>query len=156
MKENSPFAWNDVIRDLTLQDKVDDFLNELIEHQKLDTSPRIIDMTNNDKLYICVLDEFPDYMTPTLVGHAVLRHHTDWSEHLRYQDWLAYSFKKCVVKVNRKEFEKIRKLPFTTESFENNTLGGNVSCITVVAHKDEHNVLKFAKLWKPTNRDLET
>ena len=28
-----------------------------------------------DKLYICVLDSFPDYMTPTLVAHAVLRHH---------------------------------------------------------------------------------
>lgn len=25
------------------------------------------------KMYIAVLDEFPDFMTPTLVAHAVLR-----------------------------------------------------------------------------------
>lgn len=107
-----------------------------------------------DKLYICVLDEFPDYMTPTLVAHAVLRHHLSEvnqpsNEHYRYKNWLEESFKKCVVKVNRKEFEKIRNLPNIVESWENNTLNGNVTCVTIVSDGKEHNVLKFAKLWKP-------
>ena len=54
-----------------------------------------------------------------------------------------------------KEFEKIRKLHEThqmhiTESWENKTLNGEVSCVTVVAEDDNiPNVLKFAKLWKP-------
>ena len=49
MKENNAFAWNDVIRDLTSQGKVDEFLDELVEHQKLVTSPKIVDMTQDSK-----------------------------------------------------------------------------------------------------------
>lgn len=111
-------------------------------------------MKQDDKLYICILDEFPDYMTPTLVGHAVLRHHMVMGcrkeeYRKRYDEWIKNSFKKCVVRVNRKEFDKIMMIPDTVESWENNTLGGEVSCLTVVANTEEHNVLKFAKLWKP-------
>lgn len=107
-----------------------------------------------DKLYICVLEDFPDYMTPTLVAHAVLRHHLNKDndpdqDNTRYDNWLNNSFKKCVVKVNRKEFDKIRKLSGVIESWENNTLNGEVSCLTIIANTSEHNVLKFAKLWKP-------
>ena len=115
---------------------------------------------NSSKLYICVREDFPDYMTPTLVAHAVLRHHLHWHEFIthkdiQYENWLEESFKKCVVRVNLKEFEKIRKLHEThqmhiTESWENKTLNGEVSCVTVVAEDDNiPNVLKFAKLWKP-------
>lgn len=112
-------------------------------------------MKQDDKLYICILDEFPDYMTPTLVGHAVLRHHLNIMNYFeddirtRYDNWLKYSFKKCVVRVNRKEFDKIMMIDGCIETWENNTLGGEVSCLTVVANTEEHNVLKFAKLWKP-------
>ena len=107
-----------------------------------------------DKLYICVLDSFPDYMTPTLVAHAVLRHHLSMefkfpADRARYDNWLKHSFKKCVVRVNRKEFDKIMMLEGCVESCENNTLDGEVSCLTVIANTNEHNVLKFAKLWKP-------
>ena len=107
-----------------------------------------------DKLYICVLDEFPDYMTPTLVAHAVLRHHLaevfdETNDIYRYQRWLDDSFKKCVVRVNHKEFEKIKLLPNVIQSWENKTLNGEVACLTIVANKEEHKVLKFAKLWKP-------
>lgn len=109
-------------------------------------------MKQDDKLYICVIDEFPDYMTPTLVAHAVLRHHLVMScrkpeYRTRYDAWLTDSFKKCVVRVNRKEFDKIQNLHDSVESWENNTLNGDVSCLTVIAHTNEHNVLKFAKLW---------
>lgn len=49
MKENNTFAWNDVIRELTLKNKVDEFMDELIEIQELDTSPKIVDVTRDSK-----------------------------------------------------------------------------------------------------------
>lgn len=112
------------------------------------------------KMYVCVRDDFPDFMTPTLVAHATLRHHRHWHELVlhkdeQYEDWLRNSFKKYVVRVNLKEFERIGKLGEThrmhiTKSWENNTLNGEVSCITVIADdSNTPNVLKFAKLWKP-------
>lgn len=118
------------------------------------------------KLYICVREDVPDFITPTLVAHAVLRHHLQWYEYVmcedvQYKNWLEESFKKCVVRVNLKEFEKIRKLHEThqmhiTESWENKTLNGEVSCVTVVAEDDNiPNVLKFAKLWKPKDNTCE-
>lgn len=111
------------------------------------------------KLYIAVLDEFPDYMVPTLVAHAVLGAHLKFSERYitpeypRYMDWLKNSFKKCVVRVNQKEFDKIASLPGDDVylGHESNTLGGRKSCVIVCPMPDEElpNVLKFAKLWKP-------
>lgn len=112
------------------------------------------------KLYIAVLDEFPDYMTPTLVAHAVLGAHLkfyepDW-EHAHhesppYMNWLQNSFKKCVVRVNQREFDKIAALPNVYLGHENNTLEGRKSCAVVCPMPIEKlpNVLKFAKLWKP-------
>ena len=106
------------------------------------------------KLYIAVLDQVPDFMTPTLVAHAVLRHHLNHESlpdiYLRcYLDWLDNSFKKCVVRMNAKEFAKVRDLEGIVESWENNTLNGEVSCVTIVPLSTIPNVLKFAKLWSP-------
>ena len=114
------------------------------------------------KLYIAVLDEFPDYMTPTLVAHAVLGAHLKFSEkyicpefqsleYPNYVNWFKNSFKKCVVRVNQKEFDKISALPDVYLGYENNTLEGRKSCAVVCPMPNEElpNVLKFAKLWKP-------
>ena len=118
------------------------------------------------KMYIAVLDEFPDYMTPTLVAHAVLGAHlqfirgqTDINKlvdegsykHPQYIDWLKNSFKKVTVKVNQKEFDKIAALPNVYLGHENNTLDGRKSCVVVCPREETPNVLKFAKLWKPCN-----
>ena len=65
------------------------------------------------KLYIAVLDESPDYMTPTLVAHAVLGAHFQFQDEPLYKKWLEESFKKCVVRVNRREFERIANLPMS-------------------------------------------
>lgn len=101
------------------------------------------------KLYIAVLDEFPDYMTPTLVAHSVLSAHIKFQEDPIYQKWLNESFKKCVVRVNNKEFEKISKLNVHL-GHEIHTLEGKKSCAVVCPFEGEiPNVLKFAKLWKP-------
>lgn len=101
------------------------------------------------KLYIAVLDEFPDYMTPTLVAHSVLGAHLKFESNIQYQSWLINSFKKCVVRVNQKEFDKISQLDNVYLGHENKTLEARKSCAVVCPREETPNVLKFAKLWKP-------
>lgn len=95
------------------------------------------------KLYIAVLDDAPDYMVPTLVAHSILGAHLHFAELETYDEWLVSSFRKCVIRVNRKEFEKIKDTM--------NVYLGQKSCvIPLPVYSDEvPNVLKFAKLWKP-------
>lgn len=103
------------------------------------------------KMYIAVLDDVPDYITPTLVAHAVLGAHLVFHEKLAYQKWLKDSFRKCVVRVNRKEFDKISELEYVYLAHESRTLDGIKSCVIPLPCEDAAlpNVLKFAKLWKP-------
>lgn len=105
------------------------------------------------RLYIAVLEEFPDYMTPTLVAHTMLGAHLSFTGNMMYNDWLNNSFKKCVVRVNQKEFDKICALENVYIGHENNTLQGKKSCVIVCPCEDVSlpNVLKFAKLWRPKN-----
>ena len=105
----------------------------------------------DSKLYIAVLDEFPDYMVPTLVAHTMLAAHLKFEDNTKYKRWLESSFKKCVVKVNQKEFDKILGLSEYCLGCEKNTLNGKVTCIIPLPYLDidRPNVLKFAKLWKP-------
>jgi len=102
------------------------------------------------KLYIAVLNEFPDYMTPTLVAHSVLWAHLKFEDNVNYKKWLTESFRKVVLSVNRKEFEKIKILDDICIGHELHTLEGNDSCIVVCPREEIPKVLKFAKLWKPT------
>jgi hypothetical protein len=113
------------------------------------------------KMYIAVLDEFPDFMTPTLVAHAALGYHLEksfkWGRdlsrpsnfHFDYEDWLNYSFKKVVLRVNQKEFNKISQLENVGLFHENSTLEGKKACAVIVVDDEVPNVLKFAKTWKP-------
>lgn len=103
------------------------------------------------KLYIAVLDQVPDFITPTLVAHAVLGAHLQFQENKTYQKWLKESFKKCVVRVNQKEFDKIKQLPTVYLAHENKTLDGIKSCAVVLPCDNLvlPNVLKFSKLWRP-------
>jgi hypothetical protein len=110
------------------------------------------------KLYIAVLDEFPDYMVPTLVAHSVLGAHLKFTKNgpfayytfgKAYEEWLLNSFKKCVVRVNQCEFDKIAALEHIYLGHERSTLDGRVSCAVVCPRQDVPNVLKFAKLWAP-------
>lgn len=103
---------------------------------------------SNLKMYIAVLDEFPDYMTPTLVAHAVLGAHGVFMN-ADYHQWYRESFKKCVVRVNQKEFDKISALDNVYLAHENHTLEGRKACAVVCPREEIPNVLKFAKLWKP-------
>ena len=104
------------------------------------------------KLYIAILDEFPDYMTPTLVAHAMLGAHFAFMDKMPWQKWWQESFKKCVVRVNQREFDKISKLPHVYLAHESATLDGRKACAVVLPHLNPDqtpNVLKFAQLWKP-------
>lgn len=105
------------------------------------------------KMYICVLDEVPDFIVPCLVGHSVLRHHLARVSGVLpdplYPVWLQDSFRKCVVSVSQKEYDKIKEMDNIVESHENSTLGGKPSCITVVVGDECPNVLRYASLWKP-------
>lgn len=111
-----------------------------------------------DKLYIAVLDEVSDHMVPVLVAHSVLGAHLAWipvnsgyhGDSITYYKWLQESFRKCVLRVNRKEFNKIAELRYVFGGYENSVLDGQVSCLVVYpTYGEVPNVLKFAKMWKP-------
>lgn len=106
------------------------------------------------KMYIAVLDEVPDFMVPTLVAHTVLNAHIHMQDDADYADWLENSFKKVVLRVNRKEFEKIRTMDCWL-GHENTTLEGEKSCVIPVPMEDAQrpNVLKFARLWEPKQNE---
>lgn len=102
------------------------------------------------KMYIAVLDKVPDNIVPTLVAHAVLSAHLKFSQednNADYQDWLTNSFRKVVLKVNQKEFDKISQLHCHL-AFESTVLDKAFCCAVVYPiQNDIPNVLKFAKLW---------
>ena len=74
------------------------------------------------KLYIAVLNEVPDFMVPTLVAHSMLGAHLHFTQlndsndsykFPQYIDWLENSFRKVVLRVNQKEFDKISAMCYT-------------------------------------------
>lgn len=101
------------------------------------------------KLYIAVLEDVPDHMVPVLVAHAVLGAHLYFKHVETYQEWLTYHFKKVVLKVNRKEFNKIKELGGVYLAHENTTLNGEKSCAVILPREEYPKVIKFAKMWKP-------
>ncbi|MND47888.1 hypothetical protein D3C80_387940 [compost metagenome] len=112
------------------------------------------------KMYIAVLDEAPDYMVPTLVAHSILNAHNKFmtaSEHISsgnthtYINWYQDSFRKVVLRVNRKQYDKIKDTLTHWEGHENTICEGKGSCLVVLPVESDAvpNVLKFAKMWKP-------
>lgn len=107
------------------------------------------------KMYIAVLTDVPDFMVPTLVAHSVINAHIYFTGSPVYEDWLANSFRKVVLRVNRKEFDKIQTTLDCWEGHENTTLGGIASCLVVMPVESDNvpNVLKFGKLWAPKENE---
>jgi peptidyl-tRNA hydrolase len=103
------------------------------------------------KLYIAVRDDAPDYMVPTLVAHSMLSAHLKFQDKGTYIDWLHNSFRKVVLRVNWREFDKIRETLDCHEGHEKTICDGESSCLVVmpVDCNNVPNVLKFAKMWKP-------
>lgn len=101
------------------------------------------------KEYILVLDDVPDHMVPVIAAHASLIAHIAWggSYENDYHNWITTSFKKCVCRVNKKEFEKARLIEYNKVITENK-LAREVA-IVLCPRKEWSNVVKFAKLWQP-------
>lgn len=110
---------------------------------------------SNLKMYICVREEVPACMVPVLVAHTVLNANRYFSLHNEigirewYFKWMQDSFKKCVVKVNEKEWKKIVSNPFAYLGHENSTMNGEKSCAILPVAEEYPNVIKFARLWQP-------
>ena len=100
------------------------------------------------KEYIAVLDTVPDFMVPTLVAHAVLGAHFVFKDNIEYDLWVNFSFRKVVIKVTQKEFNRILELPLVHIAHES-TLDGDKSCLVVCPREEYPNVIKFARMWKP-------
>jgi hypothetical protein len=110
------------------------------------------------KLYIAVLDEVPDHMVPVIVAHAMLRAHQKFNpsglslcceQDVCYDDWYRNSFRKVVLKVNRREFFKIKDLEDVCLTHENSTLDGEDCCAVLCPREEYPNVIKFARMWMP-------
>ncbi|QHZ60079.1 hypothetical protein PJKIFABJ_00143 [Pseudomonas phage PE09] len=118
----------------------------------------MINTGENTKMYIAVLDEAPDYMVPTLVAHSVLNAHnfftTKWS--YTYGQWFEKSFRKVVLRVNRREYDKIKETRDYWEGHENTICDGKGSCLVVLPVESDKvpNVLKYAKLWAPKKESI--
>lgn len=111
------------------------------------------------KMYVAILDEVPDNMAVTLALHTILNavdEFEDWDmecwkpEDQDYFNWRRDSFKKVTIRVNRKEFEKIKQLRCYL-GHENTTLGGEKTCAVVYPMWSHNlpNVLRCAKMWEP-------
>lgn len=110
------------------------------------------------RLYIAVKDNVPDHMVPVLVAHTVMNANDFFSSHLhlwtqtKFIEWKKKCFKKCVVKVNQKEWDNLFKMGIPLFcGYESTVNEGLDSCAIPlpVEDKDLPNVLKYAKMWKP-------
>lgn len=113
------------------------------------------------KMYIAVLDEAPDFMVPTLVAHSVINAHCKFLEDCfvagdeTYHEWFHNSYRKVVIRVNRKEYNKIKSTLIHWEGHENTICNGEGSCLVVLPVMSDKlpNVLKYAKTWAPKERE---
>ena len=104
------------------------------------------------KMYIAVREEVPAHMVPVLVAHAAINAHMQFRGSQEYEDWLVESFKKVVVKVSEKEFNRICKdyeCQGVFVGFEATVMEGLPSVAVTMPTTLPRNCVKFAKLWRP-------
>lgn len=102
------------------------------------------------KLYIAVHEDVPDHMVPVLVAHSMLGAHLIFDGMLDYDLWLKTSFRKVVLKLNKKEFDKALKLDDIYAGYENTVMDKSISCLVLCPRTEYPKVIQFAKMWKPT------
>ena len=111
------------------------------------------------KMYVCVLDSFPDHITPNLVGMSMLQHHIAYTNDeispYLYKLWLETSRFTCVVKLTQHQLESIAHRPDAVSSREFNIRSKEPTCVTLVVDEFIPEVLKSAKCWKPDHALLK-
>lgn len=102
------------------------------------------------KMYICVKKDVPDNFVPVICAHAGMIAAFDFAEHPNFKLWRQISFKKCVVAVNEKEWEKAKQEPDYTILTESN-LGGREVAMVFCPRHEWPKVFQFMQLWRPQN-----
>ena len=100
------------------------------------------------KFYIAVLDTVDSGHQILSVAHGTLMAHLKFKDVPEYKEWISNSFRKCIIKVNQKEFNKIKEdIPEITIVTEG-ALDNQEIAIAICPREDYPNVIKFAKLFK--------
>src|SRR5687767_4219927 len=102
------------------------------------------------KLYILVLDDVPDNFVPVVCAHSSLMAHLEWHDKgiEGYDDWLKNYFKKCVVSVNQKEFERAKTFE-NVKLVHEKGLDNREVALVLCPRKEYDKAVRFYKLWKP-------
>lgn len=79
------------------------------------------------------------------IAHVTLMAHKAFQGIPEYDDWLANSFRKCLILVNKKEFAKIKQLENVVVATETAMPGWELTA-AVCPRSNYPNVLKYAKL----------
>jgi hypothetical protein len=88
-------------------------------------------------------------MVPVIAAHASLKNYLEYCNEPEIGDWLKYSFRKVVCKVNRKEFNTAMgfdKISIVTES----SISDKSLAIVLTPRNEWPKPVKFYKLWRPS------
>lgn len=99
------------------------------------------------KMYILIKEFVPNNFAPVIAAHASLACYLKYSDDPEMQTWISGVFKKCVCKVNEKEFENAksveRNLLLTESALDNQEVA------LVFSPRIEYpKMFQFFKLWK--------
>lgn len=101
-------------------------------------------------MYILVLDSIPNNFVPVICAHSSLSAHLKWNNNnKKYNEWLKDSYKKCVVSVNQKEFDKAKTFDDVIVQTEAGLGGIEVAIVLCPRDKENyHKAVNFYKLWQ--------
>lgn len=98
-------------------------------------------------MYILIKEDLPIGNALVAAAHASLMCHLEHYNDLEYSEWVRKSFRKCICKVNDKEFEKAKEIPdnmVVTES----SLDGQEVAIVLKPRKEWPKNVQYYRLWK--------
>lgn len=99
-----------------------------------------------NRLYFAVLDTVDLGHQILSVAHGTLMAHLRFSGNPEYEDWLKNSFRKCVCRVNAKEFDKLKHLDDVVVVTEM-ALDNQEIAVVICPRKEYPNVVKYMKLF---------
>jgi hypothetical protein len=99
-----------------------------------------------NRLYFAVLDTVDLGHQILSVAHGMMMAHLRFNGNPEYDDWLKNSFRKCVCRVNAKEFAKLRELDDVVIVTEM-ALDYQEIAIVICPRKEYPNVVKYMKLF---------